>query len=755
MWCSDVWRRLWLLIVLLTSPGAALAQTITFRSGEHPDFSRLVLDIPIGANWEVLPIQGGYRLQMADGISYDTSRAFDRIPRTRLRALVPDNGAGVLDLLLACDCVVSAFLFRPDKLVLDISDGPLPEDITPPVSGTAAPAPAPEPSGASLPTILPLGHPLGLVDVDARVRVFHRPNMSSPLPELAAEVAAQSQTERLLHDTTLNATLRESFSAALGIGLLAPRTSDVAGPSIGARDPSLPADPLSTSLQVPSIRPGIRIETAADPVAVGLPRERLSDDGTVCLDDRLFDLASWGDERPFAEQMAELASHTVDAADTLSTDGIEMRARLFLHFGFGDEAVQLLALDGKRSVEREILVTIARILDERPQAGSTPLSGQEGCTGTVALWRILARESLGDTTDAERAAALTAHRLLPSPTRAQIGLRLSELFLDIGDPVTAARILDERGTTDIASLARAALAEAEILRQAEGPATAVEHLAALAQTEPRLTAGGLADLIELTLAEGKPIADETLLLAESIRTEMRMHPDTQRLTIAELRALVALRRFEEAIGFATAHRESFGEELAEELIGELYEGIAEIMPDSEFLELAFSPRPVDPGARAENAIARRLLGLGFMTEAEILADRPAVGDAMAERRHLRAEIALAREDYDSVADILRGMQGPRAEDLRAQAHVLLTTDGRQTGPRPPTASGAAPPRSTEAVNVLQDAAPRDIGSADEASDLPPLAAGRALLGESVGLRERALATLADVMTDDTPTTPAF
>ncbi|MCC5972880.1 MAG: hypothetical protein JJT81_02390 [Rubellimicrobium sp.] len=739
-------------------PGFAAGQTVTFRSGEHAVFSRLVLDIPIGADWEILPVPGGYRLQMDREIEFDTRRAFDRIPRTRLSELATDSRAGALDLRLDCDCFVTAFLFRPDKLVIDINDGPPPEGLPSRRSELSASGPVQGSAQVRLPDILPLGDPPRFMDAIADNPFAPQTDALSRILRSGSGAALSDQVPRQRPDTALEARLRDSFAAALDDGFLDPRPDRPALPhetAGGANDPHLSADPDPPLAEAAAALRGLRIETAQDPVALGLPRQTLANDGAPCLDDHFFDLASWGDHRPFAEQMSEHAQLASESAESLSSSAIEKLARLYLYFGFGDESLQLLALDGVRSVDREVLAAIARVLDDRPQGGATPLAGQEGCTGTVALWAVLARGSLANTTDPERTAAATAQRLLPSPIRAQVGLRLSELFLDMGDPVTAARILDDTGTEDMAALARAGLVEAEIVRQVQGPGAAVEHLARLAETEVRLTANGLAGLIELSLTEGKAVSDETLLLAAATRSEMRNLPEVQRLAVAEFRTLVSSRRFDDAITFLEVDFDPLDMDIGAELAGELYEAMAEVMQDGEFLTLAFSPRPADPGPRAENAIARRLLELGFLHEAESLASLPAVGNVMAERRHLRAELALAREMYGSVATILGGMQGARAEALRAQAREALEAGEPQDGialPAVQDAETAALPNTAEFPPFPER---RGEPGATDSPELPPLAAGRAMLDEAGALRERALSALEDMSTDRTPAPAAF
>ena len=63
------------------------AQEITVISGEHSDFTRLVvLDRDLDENWEFGRVADGYSLRLSNG-SFDLGNVFDRIPRKRLEQI--------------------------------------------------------------------------------------------------------------------------------------------------------------------------------------------------------------------------------------------------------------------------------------------------------------------------------------------------------------------------------------------------------------------------------------------------------------------------------------------------------------------------------------------------------------------------------------------------------------------------------------------------------------------------------------------
>ena len=85
-------------------PGAATAETVNAISGEHADFSRIVLQFDNLDTWEFGRVAGGYELRT--GLSeaeFDLSSVFDKIPKSRISEITsPANGR--LFLSVSCQC---------------------------------------------------------------------------------------------------------------------------------------------------------------------------------------------------------------------------------------------------------------------------------------------------------------------------------------------------------------------------------------------------------------------------------------------------------------------------------------------------------------------------------------------------------------------------------------------------------------------------------------------------------------------------
>lgn len=101
------------------------AETIHIRAGEHAGYTRLVLETAPETDWQLGRVPGGYELRLTDqGLSFDTSSIFDRVPRSRLADVGSTDTAGVLALAVTCECHAQAFVTSNGHIVVDIAAGP-------------------------------------------------------------------------------------------------------------------------------------------------------------------------------------------------------------------------------------------------------------------------------------------------------------------------------------------------------------------------------------------------------------------------------------------------------------------------------------------------------------------------------------------------------------------------------------------------------------------------------------------------------
>ena len=730
-----------LLILAFLAAFPADAQTVTVRSGDHATFARLVLTIPPGTDWSLGRQGEGYAVALDPDLTFDLSQAFDRIPRNRLVS-ISDLGAGRIALALGCDCHAQGFLFRPDLLVVDIVDGP-----APPGSAFEAALDGTRPTTATeaAPFRLPLLTGLATESPDP---------LAVPLPGLPADPEDALQTALRVREA--EQALVEGLARAASQGLieLAPSPGPMAGPDTAAPEPrdlpqpdpqpaaapdpagdaALPSGDVPLSLSdfstlLPTV-PGLATQSVFDRDNPTRAREPVSPDGSACLSDDLLAVADWSGPESFQIEIGKRMTALTSELDTFPTGAVESLARAYIHYGFGQEALRTLAVDGSRSVERDLLGDLARLVDGDP-AASTLLDDQGGCTTAVALWVALDRGTLSGTSDAERTAIEMAHRALPDPIRGHIGARLAQMFVDFGDTQAADHILNGTRDTPTADTPEADLARAAIVHETEGQDSAIAQLTDATGPETRPDPAAIVALIDQSLDQGLAIAPETVSLAETLRFEQRGTPLESELARVVISAEIAAGNLDSALSRLGERPDPVDPSVLGALRTDLVLGLVADLSDSAFLAIAFEGLPPDLSPRAENAVAERLIRIGFPDAALPFLASPVMGEERSDRMVLRAQAALALADriaFDAaVAELPEGL----AEDLRLDA-------ARVFGPTESPGSGAA---------VLPS--PPDLTGAVGASDLSlplldrdaPIAFGRDLIAQSADARTRAAALL--------------
>ncbi|HCP82295.1 MAG TPA: hypothetical protein DIT67_12190 [Octadecabacter sp.] len=637
-------------ILLSLVPFMALADPVTIRSGEHETFSRLVISIGVNTGWSVEPDEDGYVLKLegrSDG--FDTSQIFERIQRKRLRD-VQQTAPNALGLRVECACEVDAFLWRPGYLVVDFKDGPEPVRVQSNVGfgplNTATSSPS---EGV---TIAPLV----------------LPNILHFLPP-EIEKNERAPNEDAQDPTDLSATeeaLAIGIARAASQGFLEPATVNTGQPevSIEEPEPELVLAVEESNTPVSSARPGVGISTAMDRDLAQLGIELGRSLDQQCLPADLFEIEAWGDGRAFHEQASALAEALAGEFGEEPREAQENLARLYIHFGFGAEAKLVLAADPAASQSRIVLTELARIIDDYD--GDYPaIRAQEGCNTAGALWAFLHHPTQQEEND--RNQLIQQFLALPQPLRSQISPRLARRFLDVGDLDAASQLLNAADNQDVSSTHEVQSTRALISESLDNAGAAVAVLSGEAEDSARITPQSLIRLIELELEQGLVPSESNLLLAGALRQEYRDTPIEQDLANVEAAGRIVSGQYQLALDLVQSREDI----QAFEIVDQTFAHTAAHAETGTFLEFAFSETPAGLTPATENAIAKRLVDLGFYERASTFLAGDAEREAAAERRYLRAESALGAGEFNLAMDAVLGMTDDRARSLRARAYEGL------------------------------------------------------------------------------------
>lgn len=603
-----IWRLFSLMLLLL--PGVAQAEVARVSSGEHADFSRLVITLDEPSAWQFGRTADGYALSFSrDGITFDTEAIFGRIPKTRIGAVRQGAVGSRLQVLANCECHATVFEFRPGIIVIDVKNGP-PDKASPfekPAEAAATSLPAPTPVSAAT----PVG---GLVGEDVLQQQLLR--------ELSLGAARGVVEMEISTEATEVRDANAALSSAPGIGL------------------GISSDP------------GIALRQGG---AEEGPPEREG-----CISDSRLAIQDWGGEGDPMHQLAEARRQLAGETDRPRDPEVVAAAQMLIHLGFGAEARQLAQSLAPGHPDRPLLVALGHLVD----GGADPsghFAGMEACDTAAALWSILGRSQLRPAEQIGAAAVIRAFSALPLHLRQHLSVPLAQRFLQQGDTESARRISNSLtwsvGAEDAA--VRFIAATLEDGRRAEA-------LGDIAETDPLRGPEALIGFVEASYEQRNTISAE--MITEIAAVAHSWQADGARS--GPMRRALALAHalggdFDQALGLAAGHAET---------VPDIWALLAESGPDSALLHHAVlgTDKPM-PDVRENTGLllASRLAGLGLRAQAGRWLDHifPPGRPETLEVGRQRAELALQDQDLPAAITTLERLGGAEAEVLRARVET--------------------------------------------------------------------------------------
>ncbi len=704
--------RLVLLVWLAMAAGAA-AQTVTVRSGEHGEFTRLVLTFPEPGGWDFGRTGAGYGFHARNPRwRYDMSTVFDLIPRDRLAALWVDPDTGVLRLGLGCDCHAIATPFRNGIVVVDIRPGQAPPD-SPQEQALDNPGRS-LPQLVARPTQRPRARPADFLPPPADPPApWHAPARTRPVPLPLAAPDPRA--------TDLQARLLEELARGIAAGALAP----------SGRMPARQAEAGPRLLPAPLPAPDrpVQMQVQAD----GDAARALSETGQACIPDDRLDVASWGTDDPPARQIAMARSGLLGEFDRLDRDRLLALIRLHIHLGFGAEGRLLLAAWPPQPPDAPILEALAAIVDGGLAEGA--FRSMASCDGRAALWAVLAQAAPPDPAHTDRAAVLRAFSELPPGLRRYLGVALADRFLAAGDAETARAIRDGIGRALGDGNGTVTLIDARLDLRSGATEAAERKLDTVVREDRDLSPRALSDLVESRIRRGEDPGPEMAAQLEALMREHRGAEAEGPLRQALAKTLILTGDAPRAFSALATQDPALGPQL-----WDLLAARGEDLAVAERALVAAAAARDLPGATRQ-AVARRLIAAGFPeAAAPWLSGLTGPGPAL-----LRAQAALSGRDGRAALREIAGETGPEADRLRARALELLGDPAASheawiAAGDPEEARrmllqarrwaelAPAPPPLEPLLAALADPSPQDA---------PPLARAKALLEASSTTRQAA------------------
>lgn len=654
-------RALPAVIISVFFSGSSLwADPIPVRSGEHSDFTRLVMPFPDGATWRLENdsrrasiILGGFD----DG--FDLSNAFSVIPRTRLNALVATQSR--LELQLNCDCDVSGFVEYNGFLVVDISDK---------VARVSASRKPPDTVSALPNSRFQFGELLWSFDESQ----FAPPD-ENPYDD-ARELGRPGETEpsvRMQDIEVRRQDILKAFSAAASKGLV--EIDDSLSELTGSEPPdsagSIRSEPMQIDeYPVENVNGNIRVTSSRDVQDPETPDPFVSLAGATCPDPDLLQISAWATEEPVEVQIGRSNRALFDDAGRFNYAEALSRVRIYLYFGFGAEARQLLTMIPNASSDYPELHDLAQYFEYGFVRNPRILHQFPDCNSAFALWGMLAPQTLSEDSLTDTEAALRALKALPAHIRYIAAQDLSEILLQRGDlqnGTIAMRLYEQLPQHDDGEV-RVANAVAESLRKNNSESRGLlSEVVAEGSNEAPIA---LIKMIDQLVSQGDAIPSDTLTLTEAYLFEFRGTDLAPSLLRANILAAAQSLLFDSATEVYLENSDDFDDAQKREVASQLFLMIASAASDIEFLERYYADYTkfqdwVDETSTV--AVADRLFMLGFSTEALAVVERLDEENPSARAQILRAKLHLAEGEYLKTIDELERLRSLEADRIRAAA----------------------------------------------------------------------------------------
>lgn len=701
-------RTLLLLLVLMLWVPIPLARAqdvnAVLRAGEHRDFTRLVLSLPETVSWRLSKSASYLDLIVDDdSVVFDLSRAFDRIPRTRLRA-VEQNSSG-LRFHLGCECTIRRVNGIAGQVVFDLvtpSDKPVetPFQAIP----SATPSPRPRPNLAE--TTTPFAQEKSLAqragarlaqllreeNVEVGTDRFILSNVPFPVaePELQTANLEDEEIKSTKAAQSLTDTLTIAISGAVSRNLLS------AEPRFSRQDQT------ATPLIAESAASHVRSQPSR-----WKPQSALAENS--CTEAVTYQIPDWSSPPKNILHEQDWAA-LYDPLDRIDPQMAHLLGINLLRLGFGAEARALFAM-APATDATDSLRAVSYLLDQEPAPNPDMLLRFAHCSDLDALWAFLSAPARSLGMEDTSHSIVRAIQALPHAMRARLGPSVVQHLLRNDDLETAglvqaaiARTHSDGGTSRVS-------ASPELLRALPAQMETLDANSAMELTDNEL-------LLLLENAEAREVAVPMDLLEHTVDRQfaLRRGPMGRTMAQAAARGLARALQFEAAFDLATGRESDLSDAMRQALLSDLYLRLIEDADDTAFVTTIFTYMPNSNGGLAPDVLEKlsaRLTALGFASEASALraehADTPVTDLANPAPTDIAGQTPTARDTVMSLEEPL-GSQ-------RASTPILQSDTAQPE--RSQTAQAATVPETARISSVEDNLAISAVDASGQTAPVSP------------------------------------
>lgn len=610
-------------IALLLWPTSLLAKPALVKSGEHENFSRLVIYSGKESSWRETRTDRIIELTF-EGLNsgFDLGEVFDFIPRTRVQEAVASEDT--LTLSLGCDCDVIVEEIDRVGVLIDVVDA---------------------------------------VPKTFEIQVLPKP-LATP-PSQAKTTAPESvmllRPERSAAIDAFQKSLIRQVGAAATRNLLTPTSPE-------ARSPEMPEVDVRLK-SLPSDR--IRTTSAADrAVAANRSAEELAPQD--CPAEGLGAVEKWENGTSFSDQLSEIRRSLLDEPGTTNDENALALARLYLAFGMTTEARGIIRSLDRNGKEWDFILMISDILDEKSQ--DAPKIPVNGCNGSFAIWSLLSSPDFKTLTDSQAKEVSRTFLLLPPHMKELLSSRIVARLKEAGHDLPA----------EIVRNSSQNLKDPQDSAETLTPLTSMgrDELLALITRKDTKIPGAIVELLDLNWSEKKPLTGDERDLVRSYIFELRHDELVDEMNAGMVRDAILAGRLTEAMdGVDQLADTSFHEDLINDIIN----ATIAAPDDAQLAKLSLRLSSENTVAMASLTqridLSQRLNEIGLPDLAARFQERPAV---LAETPKIQADPENASPDQASpLAAVSEASIQNARETLRsseaARASIAGLLSGREAG----------------------------------------------------------------------------
>ena len=322
-------------IVSLWLSTPAFCREIRATSGEHADFSRIVLFFEDQSGWRFDRTSDGYFLEYeGEEASLDTSEVFKFIPKTRVLAVEHEGSEKIIRFSVECECHADAFEIQNGHVAIDFKDGVVLESKE--------------------------AQDFNAVTVEAAL------SKSNTVLPIASDLTSADSTQ----SNHLQNFLISSLANAMNEGLLQPATPNLitARPNEQHEEDSFENIIIDSSSQ----QSDMIKEDEREDHCIGGERYAFPDE-----------------PEGFINRISNARRKLFNGNFVAERSEFEDLGRYYISAGLGAEALALLD-DDRLGIPHDLKIrTISRLLDSVDIDGATEFEHSIGCGNALALWSLI------------------------------------------------------------------------------------------------------------------------------------------------------------------------------------------------------------------------------------------------------------------------------------------------------------------------------------------------------------------------------